>query len=564
MNPANLRIHVRGARPSESERVEIADGEHVLIGRSPDWSRVDSSRDLTRARCLALPVPSVSADHVRVHREGDLIHIADVGSRNGTWVAVPSGAEVTARTRDELSIHLAPTSADDADSDEPSDVSFSGRSDYARAIAGALESWLATKELPSRISIVSANAELSDEVGRIPLASSEDLVIEPTRTVGPGWLTALAQAERWVRRQNVLFDAEDSMRVEGLIVASPAMRRAVARVVDAAAAGARVLLITGPSGVGKDGLANLFHRRLGRAGPFVARNCAMFSKELVRSELFGAEKGAFTGSVQRIVGAVEMANEGTLFLDELGELPRDVQPMLLRFLDHGEYERLGSYGRARADVRIVAATNRDLRKASLENEFRTDLWFRLSVHVVEVPPLAERPEDVVAYLRSREIAKGQPFVDALAPGVIDLLTQHAWAGNFRELVNFVERCISRKTRGALTLETAAEILREGALQPAVGASPPRSPVATDEWTAWALRAREAFAEDHDGAFPQTWDHIKDLVENYLKPILFAELSAASGSKGIDDVDLRVAAERVRADRGTAAKQLRRFFDRFGP
>ncbi|CAN5925589.1 hypothetical protein BH11MYX4_BH11MYX4_06470 [soil metagenome] len=561
---AKTRIVVRTAGRKSNEHLDVGDGEHVLIGRSPDWDRIDSPPE-AKTQTLAIASPSVSANHVHLRREGDRIHIVDLGSRNGTWVGVPPRGEVSARIAiDPLEIHLSSFSPEGHPAEAPSDAQWAGRSDYGNAVGAALQAWLDTKEIPSRIHHVATNDDMGDEVGRLPLATGQDLVIEPTRTTGPSWLVTLAQAERWVARQNALFDMEESMRAEGLVVASPAMRGAVSRVVAAAAGGARVLLITGPSGSGKEGLANLFHRRLGRAGPFVARNCAMFSKELVRSELFGAEKGAFTGSVQRIVGAVEMANEGTLFLDELGELPREVQPMLLRFLDHGEYERLGSYGRAmRADVRIVAATNRDLRAASLKNEFRTDLWFRLSVHVVEVPALRDRPEDITAYLASREIAKGRSLLDALAPGTLEVLEKHEWEGNFRELVNFAERSIAAAARAPITPEAAIVALREGSLQPLRG-SPVRSELPpADDFLTLVQRARDAFEEDHAGESPRTWDQIKDLVENYLKPVLFAELSEASKSGTIEGVELRTAAERLRADRGTAVKQLRRYFDRFG-
>jgi DNA-binding NtrC family response regulator len=394
-----------------------------------------------------------------------------------------------------------------------------------------------------------------------------DLIVEPLRTVGAGWLDAFARLQRYVAHHNLLYETEDAMRAEGLIVASRAMRAAVARVVRAARSGARALLLTGPSGAGKEGLARCFHRHTGRGGAFVARNCAMLGKDLMRAELFGAEKGSFTGSVQRIVGAVEAANEGTLFLDEIGELPRDVQPMFLRFLDRGEYERLGSYGRPKfADVRIVAATNRDLRAASLNDEFRMDLWFRLSVQVVEVPPLRERPEDVFAYLRSVGLPDGKSLFESLAPETLDVLTGHEWHGNFRELTNFAQRLATRAAAEPITAEVALESLREGALQPLVlrRTAPPQPPLGDQDVFATAIQtARAAFAEDHNMEAPCSWDQVKDLIENYVKPVLFATLSDSQDARSVDEIELRVVSERLSADRGTALKQLRRFFDRFG-
>ena len=569
MSKKTTGILVRAPGRETAEPLELGEDEHVLVGRRPDWARVADPPPAGSSRSVVIPLPSVSANHVRVHRDHDGVHVADLGSRNGTWVAIPPhGSIIATGGSNAITLHLSPPSSPDAEAEVPAQPHWTGRASYVQSVVAALTDWLEARDLPARVTVIANGERRDDAVGRLPLATGSDLLLEPTRTVGPNWLDALAVVERWVGRQNLLFETEETMREEGLVVASQAMRNAVARVVDAAASGARSLLLTGPSGAGKEGLARLFHRNTRRAGPFVARNCAMLSKELVRTELFGAEKGAFTGSVQRIVGAVETANEGTLFLDELGELPKDVQPMLLRFLDHGEYERLGSYGQPRrADVRIIAATNRDLRAASAKDEFRADLWFRLSVHVVDVPPLRERADDIIAYLRSHPIAKGKVLFDALGPGTLDLLLRHAWEGNFRELVNFSERTAPHALRGLVTPDLAERLLREGSLSPPRRQSMPHvsadSEPDAERYVALIRKACEAFVEDHEDGVPRTWDEIKDLVENYVKPVLFAELSESASSDGIEGVDLRTAAEHLHADRGTALKQLRRFFDRFG-
>ncbi|MBX3203772.1 MAG: sigma 54-interacting transcriptional regulator [Labilithrix sp.] len=555
------RILVRA--PGEwSQLVELGDAQQVVIGRNPDPARVDGM-----CSTVSVASPSVSANHVYVRRDGHRIHVADLGSRNGTLVEARPKQEIIVEAGTEpISIHLAPSLDASATPDAPSDASWTGRKDFAAGVCEAIGVWLEARSLSARATVVErSHAARVDAARRIPLATGEDLSVEPRGTVGGEWRDALVRIERWLLHQNLLFATEESMRAEGLVVASAAMRKVVARVVAAATSGARVVLITGPSGAGKEGLARCFHRHTARAGPFVARNCAMFSKDLVRSELFGAEKGAFTGSVQRIVGAVEIASEGTLFLDEIGELPREIQPMLLRFLDHGEYERLGGYGKPKmADVRIVAATNRDLRAAVLADEFRTDLWFRLSVHVVEVPPLRERGDDVVAYLQAQRLAPGTSLLDALAPETVQLLLSHDWPGNFRELANFVERCLPLAANGGITAKTATRLLEEGALvPPKVGAAGLRSETTDgDTFLTTIQRARAAYAEDHGGETPATWDQIKNLIENYVKPILFASLSESATEEGLESVDLRVAAERLRADRGTASKQLRRYFDRF--
>jgi DNA-binding NtrC family response regulator len=513
---------------------------------------------------VALASPNVSANHVAIDHRGDAVVVSDLGSRNGTWLKLPPRCEVGVPLAHvaELSLHVAPTFESQERSDPPDDARWTSLDDYALSLQTALGAWFAKRAQPARISIATS-IDGTDDVGRMPLATGHDLIITPLQTAGPGWLDGLGIVERYVERQNLLFETEQSMRDDGLIVASPALRSAVAKVIDAAASGSRVLLLTGASGTGKEGLARCFHRHTGRPGPFIARNCAMFSRELARTELFGAEKGSFTGSVQRIIGAVESANEGTLFLDELGELPRDVQPMLLRFLDHGEYERLGRGGvAARADVRIVCATNRNLRAAALADEFRTDLWFRLSVHVVEVPALRDRPEDVVAYLRSRPRAGQGTLYDALAPDTLAMLAEHDWTGNFRELISFTARVELACPRGAVSADVARRALEEGSLIPVKPVSPaPRE--ARDRTIAdFSEQAAQAYAADRDGRLPTTWDDVKDFVENYLKPLMFAELAAATERATFGDVDLRDAADRVRSDRGTAAKQLRRYFDRF--
>ncbi len=542
--------------------MNLDENESALVGRSPNGGGPDRNNLL---HPIVIASPNVSANHVAIDHKRDAAVISDLGSRNGTWLKLPPRCEVSVPLAhvSELSLHVAPMFETSPRSDPPpEDARWTGPDDYAVGLQKVLGDWFASRAQPARISLATTLGN-ADDVGRLPLATGHDLVITPLGTAGPGWLDALAIIERYVERQNLLFETEQSLRDDGLIVASPALRAAVAKVVEAAASGSRVLLLTGASGTGKEGLARCFHRYTGRPGPFIARNCAMFSRELARSELFGAEKGSFTGSVQRIVGAVESANEGTLFLDELGELPRDVQPMLLRFLDHGEYERLGRGGvPARADVRIVCATNRNLRQAALADEFRTDLWFRLSVHVVDVPSLRDRPEDVVAYLRSRPRAGEGTLYDALASDTLTMLAEHDWIGNFRELISFAARVELACPRGAVSAEVARRALAEGSLGPVKTTAPaPREP--RDRSIAdFSEQAAQAFAADRDGRLPTTWDDVKDFVENYLKPLMFAELASTTDRAAFGDVDLREAADRVRSDRGTAAKQLRRYFDRF--
>ncbi|MEO6775870.1 MAG: sigma 54-interacting transcriptional regulator [Kofleriaceae bacterium] len=554
---SRVRVEIRTSGPSATHSITLGDTDAVVVGRAPDPHAVAGP-----AQLVTVASPNVSANHVAIRRNGDQISLVELGSRNGTWFRLPPASEVrfTVPSHD-LALQIAPPFDQEVGADAPADAQWRDPSEYAASLQHAIAEWLEARKVTARTAIVAGSASRSNRPGRIAIATGEDLVVELLGTADSGWLQWLAMLERYVARHNVLFETEQSMREEGLIVASPAMRRAVARVIAAAASGARVLMLTGPSGSGKEGLARCFHRHTARAGSFVARNCAMFSKDLVRSELFGAERGAFTSSVQRIVGAVEVANEGTLFLDELGELPREVQPMLLRFLDHGEYERVGSPASQRADVRIVCATNRDLRLAALADEFRTDLWFRLSVHVVEVPPLYERQEDIVAILSRRGRGTASLF-DAFEPAARELLSEHDWPGNFRELNGFAERLVLAVPHGPISVDQVRVALAEGSLEPLKPSTRASTGQLPEAVAAHAERAAAGYLEDH-GSRPRTWDEVKDFVENYLKPVMFAELSSTAHLPSLAAVELREVADRMESDRGTAAKQLRRYFDRFG-
>lgn len=561
-----MRINLRVSGRAAQEIVDLLDGDCVLVGREPSAAAIGlAASQAGRTRLLAVQSANVSANHFLIERQGDRLCVRDLASRNGTWARAVPESELWL-TGSEMSLSLGSPLAGSAVDDAPDPAAWTGAEDYASSLGISIDSWLARRDMPARIRILPSRAASEGEpFGRIPLPTGFDILAEPLRTMRDDWLDALARVERYVGAQNAIFSAEESFREDGLVVASPLMRKTIARVVQAAAGGAPSLLLLGPSGAGKEGLARCFHRHSRRAGPFVARNCAMFSRELVRSELFGAERGAFTGSTTRIVGAVERAHAGTLFLDELGELPLELQPTLLRFLDHGEYEPLGAYGQTRhADVTMVGATNRDLRAAALRGEFRLDLWFRLSVHVVEVPPLRERFEDVSAYLQSRALEGGGTLLEAFDDECVALLRNHAWDGNFRELANFAIRALPAAQSGKISVDECERLLAEGAITPPRRTS--RSPVteASDstDWGAIWTRAAAAFAEDNGHAAPKSWDDVKDYIESYLKPLMFAYLAGSENVTSREAVDLKQVANRVDADRGTASKQIQRYLDRF--
>lgn len=544
---------------------ELDERRALLIGRAPDPQAVRLAPDVSGRSIEAAPVDgaSVSANHVIVWCEQGTACVRDMESRNGTWLRLPA-AETLRVSGPEVVLQLAQAAGGTAADDEPSAPTWTAGGDYAQGVADSIERWLEAHRIEAHATVVTDPAESGGAPTRIPLATGESLDITPRGTVNASWSRLLMQLWRWTARQNAVFKTEEETRREGMILASRPIRAAHREVVEAATRGAPCLLLTGPPGAGKEMLAEVFHRHSGRSGPFVAVNCALFTKELLRSELFGAEAGSFTGATRRIVGAVERAQGGTLFLDEIGELPGDVQPMLLRFLDRHEYERLGQYGKVqRADVRVVAATNRDLREATRTGQFRADLWWRISVYEVEVPPLRTRWDDVNAYLEAVRGDDGRGSLrEMLAPEAIEILRTHPWEGNFRELRSVAER-LSRA--GPIDVAACRRALDRSSLSRA----PSRpSPVPTEsaDWSALVSRAVQAFVEDH-GREPNVWDDQKEWNEKYLKPILFFHLSgAASHPPPTSDEALRSLASKlavtVRADRGTAAKQLERYFERF--
>jgi formate hydrogenlyase transcriptional activator len=231
---------------------------------------------------------------------------------------------------------------------------------------------------------------------------------------------------------------------EEIVGHSPTLRTVLARVAKVAHTDSTVL-ITGETGTGKELIARAVHKRSQRSGrPFVSVNCAALAPTLVASELFGHEKGAFTGATQRRLGRFEMADGGTIFLDEVGELPPDTQAALLRVIQEREFERVGSGQPVRVDVRVIAATNRDLNAAAANGAFRQDLLYRLNVFPIEMPALRERKEDIlmlVEYFVQRYANRVGKNIRSIDQKTLDLLQSYDWPGNIRELQNVIERSI---------------------------------------------------------------------------------------------------------------------------
>lgn len=223
------------------------------------------------------------------------------------------------------------------------------------------------------------------------------------------------------------------------------------------------VLLTGESGTGKEVIARLIHDRSGRTGYFVPVHCAALASTLLESELFGYEKGAFTGASERRKGRFELADHGTIFLDEIGEIDAATQVKLLRVLESRSFERVGGTETVKVDVRLIAATNRDLRKMVAEKSFREDLFYRLSVVNLELPPLRERRGEIPVLIRRfiAEFAKeNQRDVDGIEPDALERLVQYDWPGNIRELRNCIECMVVLAKGHELTLTDIPENIRE--------------------------------------------------------------------------------------------------------
>ena len=292
---------------------------------------------------------------------------------------------------------------------------------------------------------------------REPIASQDRVQLdgrlprrdEPWRGEGIMRVASVGDAASRLRVDEALEGADD------IVGRTPSVLRLLHQV-DQVAATNSAVLVTGETGTGKELVARAVHRRSRRRDkPLVIVNCGALTPTLVESELFGHERGAFTGATSRRIGRFELAHRGTIFLDEVGELPQEIQVKLLRVLQMGEVERLGSTQTVRVDVRLIAATNRNLEEAVAAGRFRSDLYYRLHVFPIHVPPLRERPEDIpllVAYLAERKGKAVGKIIDCIPEAMMQRLLQYSWPGNVRELENVIERAIILSRDGTLSLE----------------------------------------------------------------------------------------------------------------
>ena len=311
----------------------------------------------------------------------------------------------------------------------------------------------------------------------IQIAHQVAIAIENARTFGE----VSDQRNKLVMEKLYLEDElRSELKFEEIVGRSEALRRVLEQIETVAPTDSTVL-IYGETGSGKELIARAVHNLSTRKpGAFVKLNCAAIPTGLLESELFGHEKGAFTGAITQRIGRFELANRGTMFLDEIGEIPLELQPKLLRVLQEREFERLGSTRTIRTDTRLITATNRDLEALVREQKFRSDLYYRLNVFPVRVPALRERPEDIPLLVRhfvqqySRQLSK---TIDAIPADTMSALTRYPWPGNIRELQNVIERAVILTAGPVLTVRS--EDLRAPSQPPAAAPVAAKDGVATN-------------------------------------------------------------------------------------
>lgn len=305
------------------------------------------------------------------------------------------------------------------------------------------------------------------------------------------------------------------------------------------------VLIVGETGTGKELLARAIHHRSKRGGRFVATNCASITPELVESELFGHQKGAFTGAHSNKQGLVRHADQGTFFLDEIGDMPESAQMSLLRLLQEGKIRPVGGHDEIPVDVRILAATHVSLDEAVARGDFREDLFYRLDVIRMNVPPLRERPEDIVYLFGhfSKQLAKhyGLPRVD-VSDGFLEAMSTYAWSGNIRQLENFAERVVLAGTQRRLSARDFARLIQHSQ-------SYVQSPVTSKNTSSSATYHREANVVDIGKTLDQHMaPALQQLERQYLEAILRAHQGRIGESAEQAGVSRRTLLRKIKAHR----------------
>ena len=352
----------------------------------------------------------------------------------------------------------------------------------------------------------------------------------------------ISELKEKLAQEKVYLEEEirSDMGFEQIVGNSPALKH-VLQLVETVASSDSTVLLLGETGTGKELIARAIHDRSGRKNrTFVKLNCAAIPTGLLESELFGHEKGAFTGAITQKIGRLELADQGTLFLDEVGDIPLEVQPKLLRALQEREFERLGSTHTRKVNVRLVAATNRDLGSMIAAREFRSDLYYRLNVFPIRIPPLRERKHDIpllVSYFVQKFAKQMQKKVESIPGSVMKALTAWEWPGNVRELENFVERAVIL-SRGRSLAAPLAELRK-------ISGAEPKAAAANHDDIARIVKETINALHGNNSA---TGDRLKNQRDEIVR-----ELTAAKGRVGGADG----AAARMRMKRTTFLARMKK-------
>ncbi|QER42639.1 sigma-54-dependent Fis family transcriptional regulator [Thermodesulfobacterium sp. TA1] len=310
--------------------------------------------------------------------------------------------------------------------------------------------WLKQENITLPVIMLTAYGTIEKAVEAMKLGAFHYLV----KPVDPDLLLETIR-EAILKHETFSYQPNISHKFPEIIAKSQAMKE-IFYIIDMVADTSSNVLITGESGTGKELVARAIHRLSKRKDrSFIVVDCTTIPENLLESELFGYEKGAFTGATDKKIGLLELANGGTVFFDEIGELPISLQKKFLRFLQEKEIQRLGSINKIKVDVRVIAATNRDLEKAVKEGTFREDLYWRLNVVRIHLPPLRERKEDIpllVQHFVQKFAQENNRPIPTLEPEVMEVLINYEWPGNVRELIHVVERAVILSTSGVISFK----------------------------------------------------------------------------------------------------------------
>lgn len=569
-----MTVKIRIPDGLEPMRVTLGDSGALLVGRDPKEERLSSeAREAVQGAVVQrIPVASerVSSNHVLLVRHNGQVKLWDLGSRNGTWLRLVPEQQVQLAAGPEVALELANVNKGPRLAGGPKEAEWTTNQEYAAAVLRAVNEWLRHSGLNAKASVAGrGSGSGSEEEESTPLADGSRLKLQPMQgmTVDTPWRVVQDKVNAYASEQNLRYEQFQGHE-EDFVLASGVMRQAHRELADAAAYGVRVMLL-GSTGAGKERLAKCYHQHSRQhRGPYVSVNCALLKEGLLYAQLFGAKKGSFTGATGDVTGVIESAHEGTLFLDEVGDMDPEVQKALLRFLDtRGEYQRLGESQVRHANVQIVCATNLALDDAEYRRgRFRDDLWYRLGVKVVRIPSLKERPEDVLSFLRMRTLRGGQIRVyEALSEEAVRHVVNDPLPGNFRDLENFVDRLPPVAGAGTIDAQTCAGALQEGR-KPSSGARSSGSAGGGSrraDWEAICAVALEGFRQDQ-GEAPKNWGQVQMFVEKYMKPIFVAHACDLAGVSDLSKTTnySELARRLLIADGSTVKSHLLRYIDRF--